>query len=127
MFSASPNHRPPRVAVDFVVFVFPNRAAAFAAVFGDGDGAVLVLHGAVGALHEFGVAFGAAPVLLHAGAGLAQLRFRAYGLWGGVLSHEVLYKIEGPLWHMPCGAGGDCRPARAYSPASRLALYGCAH
>jgi hypothetical protein len=115
------------VAVDFVVLVFPDRAAAFAAVLGDGDGTVLVLHGAVGTLHELGVAFGAAPVLLHAGAGLAQLRFRACWFWGGVLGHGALYKVEEPQRQMPHGAGGDCRPAHASDFGRMAALYGCAH
>lgn len=60
--------------VDFVVFVFPHRTAALAAVFGDGDGAMFVRHRAVRALHELGVAPGAPPMLLNAGAGFAHLR-----------------------------------------------------
>ena len=65
--------RPARVAVDLVVFVVPDRAAALALVAGDGDLPVLVRYRAVGALHQFGVTPGAAPVLLYAGAGVAHL------------------------------------------------------
>lgn len=71
------------MAVDFVVLVLPDGAAALAAVLGDGHRPVLVRHGAVGALHQLRVTARAAPVLLHPGAGLAHFwGNHGLGPWG---------------------------------------------
>ena len=79
------------MAVYLVVLVFPYRCAAFASVFGNGYVAMSVRHGAVCALHKFGVPLGATPVLLYTRAGFAHIG-RYHGFWSGgkVLWHGWL-------------------------------------
>src|SRR3954468_17155036 len=69
----APRHRPACMQIGLVVLVFPAGAAAVASVAGDGDhAAVFAFFLAVAALHQLGVAGGAAPVALDAAARLAQ-------------------------------------------------------
>jgi hypothetical protein len=57
---------PTGVLVGFVVFVIPSRTAAVTAVTGKAGLAVATVFALVGALHQFGVARGFAPMALNA-------------------------------------------------------------
>ena len=74
---------PACVLVGLVVFVFPGRAAAVAAVAGEAGLAVATVFAAVGALYQFGVARGFAPMALNASAGLTQIGGSRLGSAGG--------------------------------------------
>jgi hypothetical protein len=80
-------HRPTCLLVGFVVFVFPRRATAVAAVLGDGDVAVFALFFAVAALHQLSMAGRAAPVALDTFAGIAQLHGVEFRLAAGFFRH----------------------------------------
>src|SRR5699024_3501751 len=81
-------HGPAGVQVGLVVLVFPGGAAAVADIAGDGHQAVAMLFLAVGALHQFGVPRGAAPVALDAGAGIAQFHLFQFALSSQVFGHR---------------------------------------
>ena len=73
--------------IDLVVLIVPDRAAAVAHIAGDGDGAVGSGLFSVDALHQLGVAGGAAPVLLNTGARFAQLLGFGCSLGACILGH----------------------------------------
>jgi len=103
------HHRPPRVAVDLVVLVLPRRAATFAAVTRDGDLAMRVGLRAVGALHQFGVPGGTAPVALDTLTRVTQ-RHRVQvvggvGRGGGIWGHGVCLWVR---WGGDCARIGGC-------------------
>ena len=72
--------------VDLVVLILPRRAAALAAVAGDRHLPVATLRLAVDALNQLGVPRRSTPVLLNAGAGLAQGWFFRIGGLAWVLA-----------------------------------------
>ena len=127
--SLAADHGPTGVAVDFVVFVFPIGAAAFAAVFGDVDHAVFVGLGAVGALHQLGVAGGAAPVALDARAGGAEFHFLEFVVSVEVVGHRVVFgRFESgeACWLKELAgervAGADCRCWLAWAACGDASL-----
>ena len=83
------HHRPARVKVDFVVLVFPRRAAAVTAVACDGDHAMAAPFLAIAALQQFGMTRRAPPVALNAGARIAQRHLFQFALAIHVFSHEL--------------------------------------
>ena len=75
--------------VDFVVLVFPRRAAAVTTVACDGDLAMVAPFLAVGALQQFRVARRAPPVALNASTRIAQRHLFQFVLAIHVFSHGV--------------------------------------
>lgn len=73
------HHRPADIQVVLVVLVVPVRATAVALVLGDRHLPMTPWLLAVQPLVQFGMALGAAPVALNAGAGFAQ-GFRFLGV-----------------------------------------------
>ena len=76
-------NRPAKVLVGFVVFVFPSVTTAITTVRGDGGLTRLPLLFTVSALHQFGMTWRTAPILLNARTGFAQVqRFHVVGTVG---------------------------------------------